>query len=238
MKISVCMATYNGDKYVTKQIDSILSQLHSNDELIICDDCSTDLTISKVGSYVDRRLKLVKNSFRLGVVANYNKCIYLARNEIIFLADQDDIWMPDRVEKSLNTLNKYPKVTLVLSNAQLIDETDRVIKEMLFNFHGAVDIGIFRALKNILKNKYLGCAIAFRKDMTKHVLPIPSDVPMHDMWIGIINDIYGKTYYLDESLIKYRRHSRNLTSDRHAFLQQMVQWRYRLIKRLLQTVMK
>ena len=163
MKISVCMATYNGDKYVTKQIDSILSQLHSNDELIICDDCSTDLTISKVGSYVDRRLKLVKNSFRLGVVANYNKCIYLARNEIIFLADQDDIWMPDRVEKSLNTLNKYPKVTLVLSNAQLIDETDRVIKEMLFNFHGAVDIGIFRALKKsgILWLKIIICAEPF-----------------------------------------------------------------------------
>ena len=159
MKISVCMATYNGDRYIAKQIDSILSQLHSDDEIIICDDCSTDFTISIVDSYVDKRLKLIKNPFRLGVVANYNKCMYLAKNEIIFLADQDDIWLTDKVDKILNTFYKYPKITLVVSNAQVIDETDRVVKEYFFNFHNAIENSFFRALNNILKNKYLGCAI-------------------------------------------------------------------------------
>ena len=232
------MTTYNGDRYVAKQISSILPQLHNEDELIICDDCSTDSTISIVNSYTVGQLKLIENPIRLGVIENFNKCIGLAKNEIIFLADQDDVWMPDKVKKTLNTLCKYPKVTLVLSNAQIIDETDKIVKESLFNFQGAVNIGFARVLKNIIKNNYLGAAIAFRKNMAKYILPIPSDVPMHDMWIGIINDIYGKTYYLDEPLIKYRRHSRNVTSGRHASLAQIIQWRYKLIKRLLQTVMK
>lgn len=238
MKVSVCMTTYNGDKYITKQIDSILLQLNNDDELIICDDCSTDLTISIVDSYADKRINLIENPIRLGVVANYNKCIFLAKNEIIFLADQDDIWMPDKVEKILKKFYKYPKITLVLSNAQVIDETDRVVKEYFLNFHSSIDISIFRALKNIIKNKYLGCAIAFRRKMTKYVLPIPSDVPMHDMWIGIINDIFGKTCYLNKSLIGYRRHSQNITSSKHASLQQMIKWRYRLIKRLVLLYLK
>ena len=232
------MATYNGDRYIAKQISSILPQLHNEDELIICDDCSTDSTVSIVNNYVDGRLKLIENSIQLGVIENFNKCIGLAKNEIIFLADQDDIWMFDKVKKTLNTFYKYPKVTLVLSNAQVIDDTDKVVKGLFLKFHSAVNIGFIRALKNIIKNNYLGAGISFKKNMTKYILPIPSDVPMHDMWIGIVNDIYGKTYYLDKPLIAYRRHSRNVTSGIHAPLQQMVQWRYRLIKRLLETVMK
>jgi len=237
VKISVCMTTHNGDKYIAKQISSILPQLHSEDELIICDDCSTDSTVSIVDSYVDGRVKLIENPIRLGVIGNFNKCIGLARNEIVFLADQDDVWMPDKVRKTLNIFYEYPKITLVLSNAQVIDETDRVVKEFLFDFQGAVNIGFARVLKNIVKNCYLGAAIAFRINMAKHILPIPSDVPMHDMWIGIVNDICGKTYYLDESLIGYRRHSRNVTFCRHASLQKIIKWRYRLIRRLFLRIM-
>jgi glycosyltransferase involved in cell wall biosynthesis len=227
------MATYNGENYITEQIDSILNQLKSEDEFIICDDVSSDKTISIIKSYNDSRIRLIQNPIRLGVINNFGKCIQSAKNEFIFLADQDDIWLPDKTEKILKIFYEFPEVTLVLSNAHIINENNVVIKDKFFKFYGLKTSRFPRAIKNIIKNNYLGAAIAFRKSMTKYILPIPEDVPMHDMWIGIINDIFGKTYYLDEPLIKYRRHSDNVTSGKHASVPQMLKWRYLLIKRLL-----
>jgi glycosyltransferase involved in cell wall biosynthesis len=237
LNISVCMATYNGGKYIARQIDSILRQLKDEDELIICDDCSSDDIISIINNYNDLRIKLIENPIRLGVIKNFEKCIRHANNEFVFLADQDDIWMPDKVEKALSIFSKFSNVTLLLSNAQIINETDIVVKDHFLEFFKPVNIGFSRVIRNIIKNNYLGAAIAFRKNMTKYILPIPPDVPMHDMWIGIINDIYGKTYYLNEPLIQYRRHSGNATSDKHASLRMMVKWRCRLVKRLLERSM-
>jgi glycosyltransferase involved in cell wall biosynthesis len=231
--ISICMATYNGGEYIARQIETILPQLEPEDELIICDDSSSDETTFIINNYNDRRIRLIENQIRLGVIKNFEKCIRLAKNEFIFLSDQDDVWMPQKVEKTLSTFYKFPKVTLVLSNVEVINETDKIIKNLYFEFIGSQTLGLCRAIKNIIKNNYLGAAIAFRKSMTKYILPIPEDVPMHDMWIGIINDIFGKTYYLDEPLIKYRRHSDNVTSGKHASMPQMLKWRYLLIKRLL-----
>ena len=232
--ISVCMTSCNGEKYIAKQLDSILPQLNKEDELIICDDCSSDETISIINGYNDPRIKLIKNAVRLGVLKNFERCIAGAKNDIIFLADQDDIWMPDKVKKMSRVFSENPRITLVLSNARIIDESDKAINSRFFKFYCRINIGLIRAVKNILKNNYLGAAIAFRRGITKYILPIPGDVPMHDMWIGILNDLYGRTYYLDEPLIKYRRHSRNLTSDRHSGFKQMLKWRLILIRRLFE----
>jgi glycosyltransferase involved in cell wall biosynthesis len=231
--ISVCMATCNGGRFIAKQINSILQQLHREDELIICDDCSNDDTMHIIKSYSGPHLKIIENSSRLGVVKNFEKCIGHAKNEIIFLADQDDVWLPHKVEKTLDIFKTNPRITLVLSNAQVIDKSDNIVKKSLFKFYCPTTYGISRMFKNIFKNNYLGAAIAFRKNMTQYIIPIPSDVPMHDMWIGIINDMYGKTYYYNKALIRYRRHSTNVTSGRHASLSQMVKWRYKLIKSLI-----
>jgi len=228
------MTSCDGGKYIAKQLDSILPQLAKDDELVICDDCSSDSTVPIINSYNDPRIRLIKNAVRLGVIKNFEKCIASAKNELIFLADQDDIWMSDKVKKISRVFSENPRITLVLSNAQVIDESGKVINSRVFKFYRRINIGFIRAIKNIVKNNYLGAAIAFRKDMVKHILPIPGDVPMHDMWIGILNDIYGRTYYHDEPLIKYRRHSRNVTSDRHSGFEQMLKWRLVLIRRLVE----
>jgi glycosyltransferase involved in cell wall biosynthesis len=231
-KISVSLASYNGGTYIDRQINSILPQMADDDELIISDDGSTDKTIEIIGRYADERIKLIRNPARLGVIKNFEKCISQAHNDFIFLADQDDEWMPERVERVLEIFENHPDITLVLSNAVVIDGADKVINESFFKFYNTVGIGLFRVFKNIIKNNYIGAMIAFRKNMTKYILPIPSDIPMHDVWIGILNDIYGRTYYLDEPLIRYRRHANNTTGDKHASLSQMAKWRYMLIKRL------
>ena len=237
-RISVCLAAYNGSRYIAGQISSILPQMTDEDELIISDDGSTDETIAVVNRHADKRIKLIRNPIRLGVIKNFEKCMSLANNEFIFLADQDDEWAPDRVEKILGIFDRRPETTLVLSNAVVIDGTGAVIKEHLFKFYSSTGIGFFRVLKNIVKNNYIGAMIAFRKKMIKNIIPVPRDVPMHDVWIGILNDVYGRTYYLDEPLIRYRRHSGNTTSDRRASLRQMAKWRYMLVKRLFSRLLR
>jgi glycosyltransferase involved in cell wall biosynthesis len=235
--ISVCMTSCDGERFIAMQIDSILPQLDGDDELVICDDCSFDSTLSIIRGYKDPRIRLVRNEVRLGVIKNFEKCIAMAGNEIIFLADQDDIWMDDRVKKISGLFAENPETTLVLSNARVIDDSGRVVKDRFLKIYNPVNSGLVKAIKNIVKNNYLGAAIAFRKEMARYILPIPGDVPMHDMWIGILNDIYGRTYYLDEPLIQYRRHSGNLTSDRHSSPGQILKWRIILIRRLVERVM-
>lgn len=232
--VSVCMITCNGSSYITKQVDSILGQLHSEDELIVCDDCSEDETVSLIGSYHDPRIKLVENPTRLGVKKNIEKSIGHAKNRFVFLADQDDIWEPDKVERILHVFHRHQNISLVMSNGKVINDRDEEVKEFFVEFSSPVQPGIIRAIKNIVKNIYTGAAIAFRREMARYILPIPADVPMHDMWIGILNDMYGKTYYLDEPLIRYRRHSGNLTSGRHSSPRQILRWRLVLIRRLVE----
>lgn len=202
------------------------------DELIICDDCSKDETVDIIKSFDDKRIKLIVNTSRLGIIKNFEKCISQARNEVIFLADQDDEWSLDRVEKIIKIFNRHHEITLVLTNAVVVNGADEVIKENLFNFYSVKGVGIFRVLKNVVRNHYIGAMIAFKRNMTDCILPIPADIPMHDVWIGVLNDIYGRTYYLDEPLIRYRRHSSTATVDKHASLRQMAIWRYMLTKRL------
>lgn len=233
MKISVCMATYNGSRFIEKQIQSILPQLSDNYELVIVDDCSSDQTVNLIHKFTDSRIKLWENTRNLGVIKNFEKSITKAKGDIIFLCDQDDIWCPDKISEFVNVFTQQKKVTLVISNLQVIDEHDNLIydSQLISEFTAGM-------LPNLSKPRFRGCAIAFRREMLNYFLPFPKDIPMHDMWIGLVNEIYGQTFYIDKPLIKYRRHSNNVSSDHHATIIKVLKWRYFLFKNLAMVILK
>ena len=231
------MATYNGNQYVKNQLQSILTQINEEDEIIIVDDASIDNTLFIIKEFQDSRVKLIENKINLGVVKTFERAISHATGDIIFLSDQDDVWLPNKVEKILKIFQKYPDITLVLSDAQIIDSEGQTTANSFFKIRGKF---VANPLSNIIKNKYHGCTLAFRREIVEMFLPFPADTPMHDMWIGIVNAIYGKVFYIDEPLIQHRRHDNN-TSRVHlgnAGIVQMIKWRIALVKDIIYLLIK
>lgn len=202
MKISVCMATYNGEKYIKEQLESILCQLGENDEVIISDDGSTDNTKSIIESFKDKRIKFFTNNGVKGVVSNFENSLNKSSGDYIFLADQDDVWNKGKVDKVMCELQKYD---LVLTDAYVVDSEGSIINNSFFELNGSQK-GFF---KNIIKNSYLGCAMAFNRKTLEACLPLPSNIPMHDWWIGLVAETHGRVVHLDEKFINHRRHSNN-----------------------------
>jgi len=228
-KVSVCMATYNGRAFAEAQLASILRQLRKDDELIVVDDNSKDDTLRVIDAIGDARIKVFINKTNLGVVKAFERAIREASGDIIFLSDQDDLWLENKTEKVLGLFMADPELTLVLSDAQIIDSEGAIVSSSFFTHRGGFRAGV---LRNALRNGYLGCSMAFRRKMLEYFMPIPPDIPMHDMWIGIVNDIFGKTAFIDEPLIQYRRHGNNATSPHHAGLRRMLCWRASLLKNI------
>lgn len=201
-KISVCMATYNGEKYIKEQLDSILSQIGENDEVIISDDSSTDKTVQIIKAFNDTRIKIFENQKFKSPVFNFQNALMHAKGEIIVLSDQDDIWEPNKIE----VIKKYmQEFDLVLSDAYIIDEHGNILQESFYKLNGSKS-GL---IKNIIKNSYLGCTMAFNRRILEKALPFPKDIPMHDWWIGLVGEVYGKTCFIENRLIRYRRHGNN-----------------------------
>jgi glycosyltransferase involved in cell wall biosynthesis len=210
--ISVCMATYNGERYVEMQLQSILRQLAESDEIIVVDDASTDRTREKIFSLHDSRIRLIEHYENRGVLCSFEDAIRSASGKVIFLSDQDDIWLPDKVSTILRMFQLHPKIDLVASDASLIDEDGAIIGASYYEQRGSFRSGVVR---NICRCSYLGCTMAFRSRIREKVLPFPlgRDV-LHDLWIGIINSfIGGQTLYLDRPLVCYRRHEHNATGN-------------------------
>jgi glycosyltransferase involved in cell wall biosynthesis len=204
MPISVALATYNGQKYIKAQLDSILCQLEVDDEIIICDDSSTDATVEIIESVDDARIKLFKNQTFASHVYNFEHALKQAQHDYLFLCDQDDIWLPNKRTVMLHHLQHYD---LVLSDAKVVDQNLAPLEESFFVFNRSQK-GLF---KNLYKNSYLGCCMAFHRHILHHALPFPRDINMHDWWIGMIAQLYGSIYFCDEKLLLYRRHHDALT---------------------------
>jgi len=196
------MATYNGEKYIKEQLDSILCQLSELDEIIISDDGSTDKTIEIIKMYHDPRIKLYTNTNRKGVVGNFENALSKAHGDFIFLADQDDVWMPNKVDTMLMALEN---VDLCVCDCELIDSYGEIIYPSFFRLNHSKK----GFLRNLLKNSYLGCCMAFKRDFLKYILPFPSNIAMHDIWIGLCVELWGESVFLKDKLVKYRRHSNN-----------------------------
>lgn len=204
--ISVCMATYNGEKYIREQIDSILEQLGEEDELIISDDGSTDNTIEIVRSYNDDRIKIFLFNGHC-YTKNFENALNHAKGDYIFLSDQDDIWMPDKVSICINELKQYD---LVITDARVVDELKNILLNSYFDFC-KVRNGFFY---NLFFTRYIGACMAFKKEILKSVLPIPDNNKYiaHDYWIACVCEKIYHVKLINIPLLLYRRHSNNTST--------------------------
>ncbi len=232
--ISVCMATYNGERFIKEQIDSILPQLGAGDELIISDDGSTDRTLEIIASYKDERIKVfhheknpVLSKIKTGrsfyyATSNFENALKQAKDDYIFLSDQDDVWMADKVEKCQELLKTYD---CVVHNYSVIDEKGKLVKERNFE-KSPIHKSVFL---NLADNHFRGCCLAFRSECLKYILPIPEKVIGHDYWIGTLISHYGKVYYKLEPLIKSRWYAGSVSSKKKTSLWYKVRFRFDLL---------
>ena len=205
--VSVCIATYNGSLYIKEQIDSILKQLDFNDEIIISDDCSTDNTVAIIYSFNDNRIRFFQNNYSKGYTNNFINAIEKCNNELIFLSDQDDVWMENKVELCKHHFANGYK--MIISDAKVVDKNLITINESFFHARNS-KAGFFN---NLIKTGYLGCTIAFKKSILIKLFPFPKNRKLipHDLWIGMYCMMFYKVKWLKTPLIYYRRHSSNVS---------------------------
>lgn len=204
--VSVCMATYNGGQYIKLQLESILSQLGPNDEVVISDDGSNDITRDIILSLGDNRIRLLENSGSHGFVSNFENALRKAKGDIIILSDQDDVWYDRKVETVSDALKNYD---LVIHDAQLIDGDGNSLGKTYYStLHHKTGFWV-----NLWKTRWLGCCMAFRREVLDYCLPIPKSVVAHDYWIGMMGMVKFRSCFLDDVLIGYRRHGNNVSTS-------------------------
>lgn len=213
MSVSVCMATYNGEKYVRRQLVSILEQLTDDDEVVLVDDCSTDATIATVAQIGDRRISVHVNDRNRGEVFSFGRALLLAKNDFLFLSDQDDIWMPGRVSLMQQRLVECG-VDVIASNFRWISATGEPVDVQYDGVDARHSKKHFANIVDIFmgKTNYFGCAMALRREFVPMVVPIPSFVESHDLWIALAGNLAGSNVHIDESTLLKRRHDKNVTS--------------------------
>ncbi len=210
MKISIALCTYNASQYLTGQLESLKNQTLKADEIIVCDDCSTDNTIEILEKYKDiLNIKLFINDLNLGVTKNFEKAISLCSGDIIFLCDQDDIWESKKIEK-MSKFFEDKSVGIVLCDGIIIDSKDNQIKDYtLWKSFGIDKISRekFTPYSLIDKNIFTGMAMAFRTNLKQYFLPISKN-SYHDEWISLICSYKSKVCFLKDKLVKYRIHKK------------------------------
>lgn len=205
--ISVCIATYNGEAFIKEQIASILAQLSEGDEVIVSDDGSTDRTVEYIQSFNSPLIRIVYNEGEHGYTPNFENALREAKGDYIFLSDQDDIWKPNKVKVCMEYLKNY---TMVISDADIIDRESKHLFDSYFQMRHSRN-GL---IPNLVRFSYLGCLLAFRRELCNKALPFPPDYHMstHDNWLTMVALTYYSVKVTDEKLISYRRHDNNASS--------------------------
>lgn len=212
--ISVCLATYNGESYLKEQLTSILKQLGDDDEVVISDDGSTDLTLSILQDFHDTRIKVFhhqKEKQQYGfdyATHNFENAINNCEGDVIFLSDQDDVWLDGKVETFLNALKTSD---LVLSDCVVVDSQLKLLYPSYFKLNKSRTGFIY----NLLNNSYLGCCMAFNRSILikSKALPFPKSLVPHDIWLGLLAEKFGRVTLINTPTMLYRRHDGNLSSS-------------------------
>lgn len=207
--ISIAMATYNGESFIYKQLESIFNQSYKNFELIISDDNSSDSTLSIIKLFMDKHKNIslfINKKENRGYVGNFQNALNQCNGELIALSDQDDIWHSDKL---LLLQKEIGENSLIYSDANLTDANDNILttsytrstKKYIYP-KNIIDI--------ILNNPITGCTMMFKRDLMEHSIPFPLKVPVHDQWIAIVAIThFKKIKYIDKQLINYRQHTNN-----------------------------
>ena len=207
--ISVCMPTYNGEKFIRIQLESILSQIGNDDEVVISDDSSTDKTVEIIKSFNDSRIHLLENNSFHSPIYNLENALKNAKGDFIFLSDQDDEWTVDKVSVCME---KLKDCDLLIHDADIVDGNGIQTAESFFKLNHTKKGKFY----NLLKNGYLGCCMCFAKKLCEVLLPFPKELPMHDIYIGNFAAFNGyRIKFIEGKLIHYRRHGNNasITSE-------------------------
>lgn len=217
-KISVCMAVYNGSTFLKEQIDSILSQLSEKDELIIVDDCSKDNSTDIIKSYKDTRIILITNAKNLGVNNSFNRAIEAASGDVVLLSDQDDIWCVGRLQIMVYELLKSGKM-LLSSNLRCIDIYGQQIEGLTMQLNSKDSTKYLKNIFNIYIGipNYYGCTMAFLSSFKKVILPFPSFIESHDLWIALAANICKSNLHLDYVSQYHRIHGNNTSIIKRSF---------------------
>lgn len=237
---SVCMATYNGECFIKQQIDSILCQLSPDDELIISDDGSTDRTLEIIASYNDARIKLlhhkknpklakVKHSRNFYYAAeNFGNALKEAKGDYIFLSDQDDVWLPNKVKVCIE---KLKEADLVMHNLSVF--SDDINKSfILYKINPIPKLW----WKNLIKMNFWGCCMAFKKSVLDFAIPFPKNIIGHDYWISTIALKFFKVSYIPLPLILHRSHEGSVSYKAKNSLLFKIYFRCKIVFEILKKI--
>lgn len=234
--VSVAMCTYNGAGFLSEQLDSILRQTELPEELVVCDDDSTDETVPLLEAFARSapfRVEIHRNQSRLGYAQNFAKCIGLCRGDLIVLTDQDDVWFPDRIQETRATFATNPDIAFTFSDAPLIDDNGRDLGRTVYE-----NLPLMRQDRRRLRDGtsvlpmilrwggVYGCTMAFRSSFLPIILPVP-ETWSHDVWISLVLSAIGPSARI-KPVTKYRQHSSQFVgSGRRTIKTKLVQARAR-----------
>ena len=209
-KIDILMATYNGEKYLVEQLDSIINQTYHNWNLLIRDDNSIDKTLEIIQNYhkKDKRIKILKdNKGNLGIVRNFEELLKSSESEFIMFSDQDDIWVENKLDMYLKMIEKIKnKGFMIHSDAILFDKNKSNILKETFISKKAINKG----LENVFFNYFVqGATILISKEIKNFILPFPKEVYLHDRYIHLISELFFERIFVNKALIYYRQHGDN-----------------------------
>ncbi|MCM2536046.1 glycosyltransferase family 2 protein [Neobacillus pocheonensis] len=227
MRLSVCMATYNGAEFVVRQLDTVLKQLGPDDEVIVVDDRSKDNTVQLIKDTYGSRVQVTVNDQNVGAIKSFEKAISLAQGDILFLCDQDDLWEDEKVKTVLKAFEEQG-AELVLHDAYVVDGKLDIIHPSWNDYnHNNINQGI---VGNILKNAYTGAFMAFKREIVPLILPFPASIEMHDQWIALVCMMKKKkVVFINRPLMKYVRHGGNVTGMKKRSLTAQLKGRLRMI---------
>ena len=222
--ISVLLAAHCGEKYIAAQIASILPQLDDEDELLVGDDSPESHTETReiVLSFGDRRIRHMQGPRQGSTIKNVEFLLGQARGDILVLSDQDDVWLPGKLERTRELLHDA-KPAVLAHSATITDEALRETGEVQTPRPGV--------LRNLIRNSYTGCCMAFTRALLPYIMPFPEGIPMHDQWIGLRAERFGTVHVIGEPFILHRRHGDTQTG-RGSTLQQKIQWRWNMLRAL------
>lgn len=233
-RVDILLATYNGEKYLEKQLESILHQTYQNFYLLIRDDISSDTTPKIIEKYVQahpERIRALPPKKNLGVKGNFSALMEASQSSYVMFADQDDFWMEDKIAKTLAAMKsaelKYGTTTPILVHSDLV-VVDENMQQIAHSFwaHTNIQPCSFSGLNRFLtQNMVTGCTMMVNKSLCQLAYPIPQNSPMHDWWIALVAAAFGKIELLDEPTLFYRQHSCNtLGAKKFGSIRHIKEW--------------
>ncbi len=216
--VSVLLASYNGEKYIREQMDSILNQTFQNLNIVVSDDLSTDKTPALVREYEEQypdRIKILKHEERSGSAQNnFFRLLSAVSDQYIMLCDQDDVWLPHKVEITLKEMKRLEArckrdiPLLVHSDLSVTDETGRIIHKSMAEYQ-KIAVWDNRLSHCLVENNITGNTVMINRAFLSLLTHKPEDCMMHDWWLGLLASCFGEISYIDRPLVLYRQHGSN-----------------------------